>query len=97
MLLFDFFSFFVFFFFLQYFSSDACYVKQVLGGEHLFWKDGFLVFKESTLKFLEQIQVQRIVFNKKAIVKISGSATQRAHHETLLNFVASFSCQMSQE
>ena len=39
---------------------------------------------------LEKNSIQVIVFNKKAVAKVL-SPIQRAHHETLLNFVASFS------
>ena len=60
-----------FFLFFQRFYSVSCYVKQFLDGLDLFWEDIFFVFKESTLRYLEKLQVQIIVFNKKAAEKIA--------------------------
>ena len=57
--------------FLSCFFSASCYVKQFLGGLHLF-RDLLFVFKESNLRYLKKIRVKIIVFNKKAVVKISG-------------------------
>ena len=48
-------------------------------------KQIFLVFEENTLQYLKKIQTKRL------LRKFLGSLTQRAHHETLLNFVSSFS------
>ena len=78
-----------FFLFFQCFPSVSCYVKEFLDVLHLSREGFFSVFKENTLQYLKQIQVQIIVFNKKAAVKISRSPTQRAHHKTLLNFLVS--------
>ena len=45
------------------FFKVSYYAKQFLGGLHLFEN---IVFKESTLQYLEKIQVQIIVFNIKS-------------------------------
>ena len=48
----------------------------------------FFVFKESTLQYLEKIQVQIIFFRKRAVVKIYWTSNSKS---PLSNFVASFS------
>ena len=74
-LLFDFFSFFAFlslFFNVLLPSLAMSTVKQLLGDLHLFWEDFLFRFlRENTLQCLKKIQVQIIVFNKKAVAKMS--------------------------
>ena len=70
-----------FFLCVQCFSSISCYVKQFLGGLHLFCiyiyiyiflgGGGGGVKESNTLQYLKKSQVQIIVYNKKAVVLIS--------------------------
>ena len=67
-----------FFLCVQCFSSISCYVKQFLGGLHLFWIYIYIyiflgggVKESNTLQYLKKSQVQIIVYNKKAVVLIS--------------------------
>ena len=61
----------------------------------LSWIEDFFSFLRRALcsncKKTKKNQTQIIVFLKKTVVKLLGFRTQRAHYETLLNFVASFS------
>ena len=66
-------NFYPFFLFLSLFSMlFFFYIMQFLGGLHFFWEDYSFVFKESnTLPYLKKIEDKIIVFNKKAVMKIS--------------------------
>ena len=89
LLLFSFFSFFIFFLFFQRFSSVSCCVNQFLGGLHLFWEIFHRFYGEHSLVF-EKIQVQIIVFNKKAVSKISRLSNSKSSPWNLVKFCIKF-------
>ena len=62
-------------------SLNMSTVKQFLGD--FFEKIFCFIFKESTLQCLKKIQIQRIVFNKKALVKISRISNSKIPPENL--------------
>ena len=77
------FSFFIFSPF-QWLCYISCYVKNFLGGSHLFG-DSVSIFKENTWKsYYRQLQVIIMSFNKKKKLLwiFLASPTQRTHNET---------------
>ena len=97
MLLIDFFSSLVFLSLFSIFFLFLLLCKGIFRWLASFLKTYFFVFKESILQYLKKNQVQIMVFNKRPFVKFLGCHFERAHHKSLLNFVASFSWSMSQE
>ena len=75
---------------LSFFFLFSCYVKQIVGGFYLFWEDSFLVFKDSTLLDLKNTQVQIIIFDKKAILKISKISNSKSPPGNLVTFNSEF-------
>ena len=91
-LLFDFFSFFVFLslFLMFYFCLLLCQLPSNFQLTCIFFENIFcFVSKESTLQCLKKIQVQIIVFNKKAVVKISWISNSKIPSRNLVKFRSS--------
>ena len=85
--------FFLLFFNVLLLSLAMSTVKQILVDFYLviFFENSFcFVFKESILPRLEKIQAQIIVFNKKAIVKISSISNSKSRPWNFVKFLSQF-------
>ena len=86
-LLFDVFSFFSSFFNVLLYVNCQIVFRWLASFLRRFF---FSFFKESTLECLEKIQVQIIVFNKKALVQLSGISSSKNPPWNLGEFCSNF-------
>ena len=85
-MLFDFSPFFMFLS-LFYIFFSVC-LNQFLDGLHLFGREFFFDFKESTLQYLKKIQIQIVL--KKTVVKISAISNSKSPSWSLVTIRCEF-------